>query len=131
MSKPFLHVEEEETPEGTTLKVRGTITDEDGTALAAADLDSLTATLYDLDDPDLVVTDWDDRDVNAVGGGTFDGTTKEFSLRIPPEAMNVFDADRKVETRVLILEWVYNAGTDEGYQEFHLPIANRPHRGTS
>lgn len=131
MSKPWLHVESEETPEGTTLKVRGTITDEDGIALAAADLDELTATLYDASDPANIVTDWDDRDVKDAGGGAFDGTTKEFTLRLPPEAMTLFNETRKTETHILILEWTYNGGDDQGYQEFQIPISNRPHRGTS
>jgi hypothetical protein len=128
MSTPWLHLETEETPEGTTIVVSGTIKDETGVALGAAELTALTATLYAQRDPTKVVTDWDTRDVKGVGGGTFDAA-KKFTLRIPPAANAPFYPTYSGEVRVLLLEWTYNAGADAGLQQVHYPIRNLPHVG--
>lgn len=131
MSQPWQHLEREETPEGTTLVVRGTIKDDAGQALDAGALTTLTATLHADRDPTKLVTDWNARDVKATGGGSFNATTKEFTLRIPPEANAPLFPTHNVETRVLLLEWTYNGGVDAGLQRIQYPIRNLPHVGAS
>lgn len=129
-SKPWRWYEAEETPEGTTIVVEGTIIDTAGLALGLAELDMIHATLYDRDRPDQVVDGWDQLNVKGMNGGSFDPTTKAFSLRIPPESNLIAGESRPLETRVLLLEWTYNAGADAGVREVEYPLRNLPHRSS-
>lgn len=94
--------------------------------MGASELTSLVATLYDKEDPSLIVTNWDERDVRGVGGGTFDATTKKFTLRIPPTANERLQSTSKREIRILLLE--YSWGTDgKGVFEAQYPIDDLVH----
>jgi hypothetical protein len=123
-----MHIETEETPEGTTVLIHGTIQDH-GTppvSLAASDLTTLTVTIYEKGSRSLV-GDWNDKDVLGVNGGTFDGTTNEFTLRLAPEDTEPLFPARKREEWIIMFRWSYNAGQDVGHQEASFPLANRPH----
>jgi hypothetical protein len=128
MSAPWLHIEEEETPEGTTIVVRGTIVDdsEPPVELGAGDLTFLRAWMFERSDAEEPIEDWTAKNVLNANGGTFTGTA--FALRIPP-ADNMMVRLGRRETRVLQLRWGYNGGEDEGYAEVNYPIRNRPYVG--
>lgn len=127
MSQPWMHVETEETPEGTTLLIHATIQDHaiPPVTLAAIDLTSLTVTMYEKGSRS-IIGDWTDKDVLGVNGGTFD-VSGEFTLRLAPEDTEPLFPARKREEWIVMFRWSYNAGQDVGHQEVSFPLANRPH----
>ena len=131
MSQPWLTVEEEETPEGTTVVVRGTIVDdsEPPVALVAGDLTEMKAWLFEQNTPEEPIEGWEGRDVLDANGGTF--TETDFALRIPPADNLMARPGKKQETRILQLRWTYNGGDDAGYAEIAYPIRNRPYVGST
>lgn len=129
MSQPWLTVEEEETPEGTTVVVRGTIVDdsEPPVALGADDLTEMKAWLFEQNTPDEPIGAWEALNVLNANGGTF--TDTDFALRIPPADNLMVRPGKKQETRILQLRWKYNGGEDAGYAEVQFPVRNRPYVG--
>lgn len=127
MTEQYIHIEHRQTPEGTTCVVHCFFKDDAGAVLGAADLFSLTAKLYDKEDPSMVVAGWDDKDVLTAGGGTFDPTTKKYSLRIPAIANNPLRPLESQEIRMLLLKYSYNAGVDKGVFVAQYPIDSLTH----
>jgi hypothetical protein len=122
-----MHIETEETPEGTTVLIHGTIQDH-GTppvSLAASDLTTLTVTIYEKGSRS-IIGDWNDKDVLSTGGGSFD-VNNVFTLRLAPEDTEPLFPARKREEWIIMFRWSYNAGQDVGHQEVSFPLANRPH----
>lgn len=128
MSQPWVHIETEETPEGTTVKIHGTIQDDSTPALTLgeADIFTMTATIYEKGSRSIVGL-WDALDVKGANGGSFDATTNEFTLRLSPEDTEPLFPARKREQWVIMFRWTYNGGADAGTQEINLPMVNRPH----
>lgn len=131
--EPWLTVEPEESPEGTTVIVRGTFQDnsEPPVLLLQADLIALEATILDGRTRE-IVGDWNGKDVLGVNGGSWSipvGGTEatRFSLRIPPADMDML-TDKAFEQRRICLAWTFDngSGEDAGYAEVKFPLRKRP-----
>lgn len=128
MSQPWTHIETEETPEGTTVLIHGTIQDHSTPAvtLGLADLDAMTATIYEKTSRS-IVGDWSDKDVLGTNGGSFD-VNDQFTLRLAPTDTEPLFPARRGELWVVMFRWTYNGvAADVGHQEVVLPLVNRPH----
>lgn len=125
--KPWLHVETEETPDGTSVVIRGTFKDdsEPPVELLFTDFFEIKATLWDQRSGD-TIENWEDRDVLTSGGnGSFTGS--RYSLRFSPAETELLHKD--AETRRLRLRYKYsglNAEQKSGYAEVTFPIRRRP-----
>lgn len=128
MSKPWLTVEEEDSPAGTTVVVRGTFMSEAEPPVILLQSDFLTveATLLDRISKEIIGT-WDAKNVLGVNGGTWEipengSDASRFTLRFAPTDIGL-TTSRYRETRILFLAYTYNGGS--GYAEVHFPVRRR------
>lgn len=85
------------------------IKDNAGNVLGAGDLSSLTLQLYDQDTRTICAGTDPPVDVKGVGRGSFDGTTKRFSLTLSDADNALVVPGSQYERHVAWLRWQVNA----------------------
>ena len=109
--------------EGTTPNITATIQDEDGTALADTDLDTLTLNLYNLDDEDnTVINSRTDQDVlNSNNVTVSDAGALVWSV----QALDtIIVGTSLVERHRAVFKWTYSSGTKAGSHIIDMAIRN-------
>jgi hypothetical protein len=98
------------------------VQDDEGNAIAAASLTTLTLTLYDKDTGD-IINSRNDQDVLNTNGVTVDGSGN-LTWIIDPDDNAIVTSTSKVEDHVALFEWTWNSGAKEGRHEVFLHVKN-------
>ena len=116
-------------PEASTSLFSGSLVDEAGEALGAAQLASFRMTLYTLTTGFPIVNALDSVDVLNAGRGTVSaGGAWTITLEPADNAILAANAHLSVELRRLLLEWTYGpAGAKAGRHEIEYQVANLQH----
>ena len=112
-------------PERTTQKFTAVIKDENGAAIPAASLTTLTLTLYALDGAQAgtVINSVDDMNILNANRGTVDGSGN-LTLLFVPNDMAILDATLLEERHVALIEWTYASGAKSGRHEIQFRVKN-------
>ncbi len=112
--------------EGTTPKITATVQDEDGTAIPASSLDTLTLTLYNLDDTDnTIINSRSAQDVLNANNVTVSSlgalvwsVQEEDTIIVGTDTSDITERHRAVFT------WTYNSTTKTGTHVIDMAIRN-------
>lgn len=113
----------EPVPEKTSLRYRASLTKEDGTALAAAELSTLTLTLYALDTARTIINSVNGTNILNVGRGTIDANGL-LTVILTPDDTQVLDATLAEEKHVLLFQGTYASGAKATRHEVLLTVLN-------
>jgi len=94
--------------EETTAKYTGTLTDQDGNAIADTALDALLLTVYNADDETIIRTTLDALNTNGVtidGSGNIEWIMEPYETKINDLTIEINDS----EARVALFEYYYSA----------------------
>jgi hypothetical protein len=106
-------------PEQKTARFNAIIKDELGVATPASSLNTLTLTLYNKRDLELV-NSRNKQDILNTNGGTVDGSGN-FALTLTPEDMIIVRRVNVQEVHIALIEWTYGSGKAGGHEiEFTL-----------
>ena len=109
--------------EKTSPKITATIQDEDGTGIPAASLDTLTLTLYNLDDSsNTIINSRTAQDVLNTNNVTVDSSGNLVWLVQPLDTIIV--GSKGVEKHRVVFEWTYSSGTKNGKYIIDMDIRN-------
>ena len=109
--------------EKTSPKITATIQDEDGTAIPAASLDTLTLTLYNLNDSaKTIINDRDAQDVLNTNNVTVDSSGNLIWSVQSLDTIIVGTQER--ENHRAVFEWTYSSGTKNGKYQIDMEIKN-------
>lgn len=108
--------------EKTTVKITATVEDENGDGLAAASLDTLTLTLYSLED-DTIINSRDGQDVLNANDVTLDGSGNLVWTVIPDDTI-IVDTTLNAERHRAVFEWTYDTGAKNGKHVIDMRIIN-------
>ncbi len=109
--------------EKKTAKITATMKDEDGDALALANVDTMVLTLYE-ESGGSIINSRDGSDIKNTGGGTLAATSGAFTLTLSPSDMAIIQTTLTVETHVALVEWTYNSAADAGGKEIAFKVQN-------
>ena len=109
--------------EKKTAKITATLNDEDGDALALANVDTLILTLYE-EATETIINSRSGSDIKNTDGGTLHATSGAFTLTLAPDDMAIVQTDRNKEWHVALIEWTYNSGADDGGKEIAFQVQN-------
>ena len=123
MAKEPREIVQEIYAEKKTAKITATLKDEDGLALALANVDTLVLTLYE-EATGTIINSRSGSDIKNTGGGTLDATSGAFTLTLAPDDMAIIQTDRNKEWHVALIEWTYNSGADGGGKEIAFQVQN-------
>jgi len=109
--------------EGTTPKITATIQDEDGNAIADTALDTLTLTLYNLDDADnTIINSRDGQDILDANNVAVDGSgVMVWSVQAGDTIIVGSDL---VERHRAVFKWTYSSTTKAGSYVIDMAIRN-------
>lgn len=126
MSETSLSVASRTVEEKTTFKYTATLKDEDGVVIPAADLDTLTLTLYDKA-AGTIINSQNDTNVLNANNGTVHATSGLFTMLFKPadNPMVGTPDDDITEEHVVLFEWTYNSTTDAGKHQFSIYVVQR------
>jgi hypothetical protein len=105
-----------------TARITGTLVDESGNALPAAQVQTLTCTLYDRESGG-ILGGRNAQNILNVNGGTLD-SSGNFVLELKNLDHAILDAARQFELHVALVQWTYATGTKPGRQEFRIAVRN-------
>ena len=108
--------------EKTTVKVTATVEDEDGNGLAAGNLDTLTLTLYSLED-ETIINSRDAQDVLNANGVTLD-VNGGLIWTITPSDTIIVDTTLSAERHRAVFEWTYDIGVKNGKHVIDMRVIN-------
>ena len=108
--------------EKTTVKITATVEDENGDGLAAGSLDTLTLTLYSLED-DAIINSRDAQDVLNANGVTLGGGGNLVWTVTPADTI-IVDTTLKAERHRAVFEWTYISGAKNGKHVIDMRIIN-------
>ncbi len=108
--------------EKTTVKITATVEDENGDGLAAASLDTLTLTLYSLED-DTIINSRDAQDVLNANGVTLD-VNGNLIWTVTPADTIIVDTRLKAERHRAVFEWTYDSAAKNGKHVIDMRIIN-------
>ena len=108
--------------EKTTVKITATVEDEDGNGLAAASLDTLTLTLYSLED-NTIINSRDDQSVKNVNGVTLDANGSLIWTVTPADTI-IVNTTLNAERHRAVFEWTYDTGAKNGKHVIDMRIIN-------
>lgn len=110
-------------PEKTTPEITATIQDEDGNGIDAADLTTLTLTLYNLDDAaKTIINNRDDQDVLNTNNVTVSNVG---ALVWSVQALDtIIVGSKATELHRAVFEFTYNSGAKNGKHIIDMTIIN-------
>jgi hypothetical protein len=108
--------------ERTTCLYSAQLTDEAGDAIAAANLSTLTLTLYDQVSK-AIINARDDQDVLNANNVTVDASGN-LQWTLQPDDNPIIGARRAglTETHIALFEWTWNAGSKQGRHEVTIEV---------
>ena len=118
----FLKVHPGTVPEGASLKIAGTLKDENGTTLGSAAVGALTLHLNNKA-TGAVVNGRNGASILNTAGGTLD-VDGNFTLKLAPADMVILDPTLATEEREALITWTYNGGADKGRLVFRFVVEN-------
>lgn len=93
--------------EGTSQTLTGSLLDQNKAPIAAADLSTMTMTLFDAGTA-AIINGRDDTDILGVNGGSV--LAGAWQLDLTPEDMVILASANKTEVHVLLVEWTATNG---------------------
>lgn len=108
--------------EKTTCKFTGILKDENGAVVPGSSLTTLTLTLYNVDDGQ-IINNRNDQNILNANGGSVDGLGN-FTLRLRAADNIILDPSKKSETHRALIRFTYNAGQDAGSVEVEFRVQN-------
>ena len=109
--------------EKTSPKITATVQDENGVAIPAASLNTLTLTLYNLNDSaKTIINDRNAQDVLNTNNVTVDSSGNLIWLVQSLDTIIVGSQER--ENHRAIFEWTYSSGTKNGKYQIDMEIKN-------
>lgn len=100
--------------EGVTSKFSCVLVDEDEAPIDSADIDTLTVTLYSLDDPTFpVINNRNAVNVKGANGGVL-GTSGAFSWQMTAADNAILNPALDQERHMLRIDWTYDSGDGVG-----------------
>ena len=108
--------------EKTTVKITATVEDENGNGIAAAGLDTLTLTLYSLED-DTIINSRDAQDVLNANGVTLGGGGNLVWTVTPADTI-IADTTLKAERHRAVFEWTYASAAKNGKHVIDMRVIN-------
>ena len=108
--------------EKTTVKITATVEDENGAGLAAASLDTLTLTLYSLED-DTIISSRDAQNVKNANGVAL-GVGGNLVWTVTPADTIIVNTTLNAERHRAVFEWTYDTGAKNGKHVIDMRIIN-------
>jgi hypothetical protein len=108
--------------EKVTARYTADIQDDEGNAIAAATLTTLTLTLYDVETGD-IINSRNDQDVLNTNGVTVDGSGN-LTWIIDADDNAIVTSTSKVEKHIALFKWTWNSGARDGKHEVNLHVKN-------
>lgn len=110
--------------EGTTCLITGSLVDEAGSPLGAAQLQAFTMTLYAVISGLPIINSRNATNILNTGPGTIDAGGL-WTLTLAPADNDIVSPSAPTdETHRLLLEWTYGAGQKAGKHEIELRVRN-------
>jgi len=117
-------VSSEVVPEKSTWRYTGVLKDETDTVVAAAQLTTLTLTLYALDAALTIINSVDAVNILNVGRGTVHATNGTVTIIFEPADNAILDAALIEERHLALIQFTYAAGAKAGRHEVEFAVRN-------
>jgi hypothetical protein len=112
-----------EVPERTSFRYTANLTKEDGTPLTAAQLTTLTLTLYAMDATLTIINSVSDQNILNADRGTVDANGL-LTIILTPADNQVLNTTLTVEYHIMLIEATYASGTKASRHEVRLAVRN-------
>jgi hypothetical protein len=109
--------------ERVSLRYTTALKKEDGAALAAADLTTLTLTLYALDASQTIINSVNAANILNSGRGAVD-VNGVLTITLTPDDNQIIDATKPQEFHVLLIQGTYASGTKATRHELQIEVVN-------
>ena len=111
-------------PEKATWRYTATLKDETETVVAAAQLTTLTLTLYALNAALTILNSVDATNILNTGRGTVHATSGLLTIVFEPADNPVVDATLLEERHLALIQWTYAGGAKAGRHEVEFGVRN-------
>jgi hypothetical protein len=111
-------------PEKSTWRYTGVLKDETDVVVAAAQLTTLTLTLYALDAALTIINSVDAVNILNTGRGTVHATNGTLTIVFLPADSPIIDATLIAERHLALIQWTYAGGAKAGRHEVEFEIRN-------
>ena len=108
--------------EKTTVKITAIVEDENGDGIPAVSLNTLTLTLYSLED-DTIINSRNDQDVLNTNGVTLD-VSGNLVWTVTPADTIIVNTLLNAERHRAVFEWTYTGGSKNGKHVIDMRIIN-------
>lgn len=111
--------------EGTTPKYTATLQDEDGTAIAQADITSITLTLYNLSATTRdIINSRSAQDINNTNQVTIHATSGLLTWSMQAADTAIQDSNKRVERHRALFVFTWDSGAKKGVHEVDFDVEN-------
>jgi hypothetical protein len=108
-------------PEKCSFYYSGYLKDEEGNAIVAADLTTLTVTVYD-ETTGTIINGVENTNILNTGRGSIDAAGLLEVVLLPADMAVVGTGKR--ETHILLIQWTWATGSKAGKKEVAFPVQN-------